>query len=269
MNDFDRQGDWLEVDSQVCAPTRERPMIAVWFSCGAASAVAAKKTIEKYGDTHKIRIVNNPVIEEDFDNRRFLNDVSKWLGVEIELAYHPKFPSCSAVSVWDNRKFMSAPNGAPCTQVLKKQARQYWESENKPDHHVLGFTADEKKRHDRFVLTERGLLPVLIEDGTTKSDCYRILQEAGLELPRIYKMGYPNANCVGCVKATSPTYWNHVRVQHPDVFWVRSQQSRRLGARLVRVQGERIFLDQLDPDAKGKPLKSLDFECGIFCEEVA
>ena len=28
--------------------------IAVWFSCGAASAVAAKKTIEKYGKTHKV-----------------------------------------------------------------------------------------------------------------------------------------------------------------------------------------------------------------------
>ncbi len=26
-----------------------RPVIAVWFSCGAASAVAAKLTIERYG----------------------------------------------------------------------------------------------------------------------------------------------------------------------------------------------------------------------------
>jgi len=26
--------------------------IAVWFSCGFASAVASKKTIEKYGETH-------------------------------------------------------------------------------------------------------------------------------------------------------------------------------------------------------------------------
>ena len=38
----------------------DRPMIAVWFSCGAASAVAAKLTIERYGATHDIRVVNNP-----------------------------------------------------------------------------------------------------------------------------------------------------------------------------------------------------------------
>lgn len=56
------------------------PVIAVWFSCGAASAVAAKLTIEKYGDTHEIHVLNNPVAEEDQDNIRFLHDVEKWLG---------------------------------------------------------------------------------------------------------------------------------------------------------------------------------------------
>mgnify|MGYP001162980698 CR=1 FL=1 len=46
--------------------------ITVWFSCGAASAVAAKKTIEIYGAKNNIRIVNNPVKEEHPDNQRFL-----------------------------------------------------------------------------------------------------------------------------------------------------------------------------------------------------
>ena len=49
--------------------------IAVWFSCGAASAVAAKKVIEKYGKNNTIRIINNPIKEEDADNQRFLKDV--------------------------------------------------------------------------------------------------------------------------------------------------------------------------------------------------
>jgi hypothetical protein len=38
----------------------EDKVIAVWFSCGAASAVAAYKTIEKYGEGNTILIVNNP-----------------------------------------------------------------------------------------------------------------------------------------------------------------------------------------------------------------
>jgi hypothetical protein len=86
-------------------------------------------------------------------------------------------------------------------------------------------------------------------------------------LPEIYKLGYPNANCIGCVKATSPTYWNHVRKMHQDVFKQRATQSREIGAKLVRYKGKRIFLDELDPRARGKSMKNMDFECGLFCEE--
>lgn len=242
--------------------------IAVWFSCGAASAVAAKKTLEKYGNLCNVRIVNNPVIEEDSDNLRFLKDVEAWLGRKIEFAQNPKYPSCSAVDVWNARKFMSGPMGAPCTKELKKGARQHWETQNKVEWHVLGFTANEKHRYDRFIITERdNVLPILIEAGITKDDCFKVLIEAGIELPLVYRLGYPNANCIGCVKASSSTYWNHVRKNHPDVFASRSEQSRRIGAKLAYYKGKRIFLDELPEDAKGHAMKGLDFECGIFCEE--
>ena len=151
---------------------------------------------------------------------------------------------------------------------IKKEARQHWEKENPHDFIVLGFTADEKHRHDRFVKTERdNVIPILIDQGITKQMCYKIISQAGLMLPQIYLQGYPNANCIGCVKATSPTYWNHVRKIHPEVFEERATQSREIGAKLVTVKSERIFLDELDPLAKGRPMKGLDFECGIFCEE--
>lgn len=43
--------------------------------------------------------------------------------------------------------------------------------------------------------------------------------------------------------------------------------SRRLGAKLVRVDNEKMFLNELDPNARGAPLKNYAVECGIFCEE--
>ena len=242
-------------------------VIAVWFSCGAASAVTAKKTIELYGDHATIRVINNPVVEEDDDNRRFLHDVEEWLCQEIETAVNPKYQSCSAVDVWQKRQYMSGVGGAPCTLELKKEARKHWEKHNHADHHVLGFTIDEKARHERFILTERPLLPVLIDLEITKADCFNIIRRAGIELPRIYSKGFPNANCIGCVKATSPTYWNLVRKTYPAVFEHRARQSREIGARLVRVKNERKFLDELLVTDKGRPIKNLDFECGIFCEE--
>lgn len=281
--------------------------IVVWFSCGAASAIAAKKTIELYGDLCNIRIVNNPIADEDQDNQRFLKDVEGWLGYEIEYALNPKYPDASCVEVWDKRKFMSGPYGAPCTLELKKEARKHWEKENHHDWLVLGFTSEEEHRFKRFRMTEReNILGVLIDLNISKSDCFFELMEAGIELPAIYKRGYPNANCIGCVKSSSATYWNHVRVQDPDVFEQRSKQSREIGARLIKlhpkhlawchkegklwynsktgecltevIKGDngksthktpavRVFLDELDPDVKGAPMKNLDFECGIFCEE--
>lgn len=246
--------------------TKEK--IAVWFSSGAASAVAAKLTMEKYGKTHEVRIINNPIKEEHPDNLRFLKDVEKWLGLPIEFAVNDKYREQSCVDVWAKRRFMSGPLGAPCTIELKKKARETWEVNNKPDWHVLGFTVEEKKRSSRFKAGERSnLLEVLIEAEMTKQDCYDYLRKAGLRLPQIYSLGYPNANCIGCVKATSPTYWNHVRRVHPKTFEERAIQSRDIGARLVRVKGERLFLDELDKNAIGAPMKTMGFECGIFCEE--
>jgi 3'-phosphoadenosine 5'-phosphosulfate sulfotransferase (PAPS reductase)/FAD synthetase len=240
--------------------------IAVWFSCGAASAVAAKLTIEKYGKTHKVRVLNNPIKEEHSDNMRFLKDVEKWLGVEIEFVVNPRWPNASCEEVWA-KGYMSGIGGAMCTKTLKKEARYAFEKANKIDHHVLGFTFDEVHRHNNFVQSERPLLPVLIEAKMTKQMCFNMLQEAGIKLPEIYSLGYPNANCIGCVKATSPTYWNLTRELFPEVFKRRAEQSREIGCRLVRYKNKRIFLDELPADAKGRKMKEYDFECGIFCEE--
>lgn len=241
--------------------------IVVWFSCGAASAVAAKKTIQKYGKNNKILIVNNPVVNEHKDNKRFLKDCEKWFGQKIINAINSKYPTCDIVDVFDKRKYMSGVYGAPCTKALKKGARYEFELKNKIDFHVLGFTFDEIKRHERFIKYERAnLLPILIDEKLTKGKCFDILIDANIKLPLIYKLGFPNANCIGCVKSQSPTYWNLVRDKFPKVFKDRCIQSREIGTKLVKLKGERIYLDELKTTDKGGKIKS--FECGIFCDTL-
>lgn len=240
-------------------------MIVSWFSCGAASAVATKLAVEMYDD---VVVVNTPIREEHPDNLRFMTDVEEWVGQSIRLATNPKFPTNSAEEVWRKRKYMSGVKGAPCTSELKKEARYLFEKKHDIDYHVFGFTAEEKTRAERFKKTERdNILTPLIERNITKDGCAAILIGAGIELPRLYLEGFPNNNCIGCVKATSPTYWNHVRQWYPGYFADRAALSREIGSKLVRVKGKRIFLDQLKPTDKGQPMKSLNFDCGLFCEE--
>lgn len=114
------------------------------------------------------------------------------------------------------------------------------------------------------------MLPVLIDEKLTKPDCFKILEAANIKLPAIYSMGYPNANCIGCVKSSSPTYWRLVKEKHPEVFNERAAQSRQIGCKLIKVKGDevgkrkRIYLDELTPEHKGGKIKS--YECGIFCD---
>lgn len=243
-------------------------IIAVWVSCGAASAAAAILTCKKYGETCDIRLINNPVAEEHPDNQRFVDDLSEYLCRDIERVKNPDWPNASIFEVFERRKYISGVAGAPCTGELKKKARQFWENANRVDWHVMGFTVDEKHRHDRFTMTEReNVLPVLIERGMTKDDCGKMMVALGLRMPKVYSLGMPNANCLGCVKATSPTYWNLIRNIAPENFERLSVLSRELGARMVRYRGERIFLDELPEDAKGGDLRAMNLDCGLFCEE--
>ena len=103
--------------------------------------------------------------------------------------------------------------------------------------------------------TEReNVLPVLIEAGIEKADCFDIVRAAD-SLSQDLRSGLPKRQLHGCVKATSPTYWNHVRKVHPEQFAKRAEQSREIGVRLARVSGKRIFLDELKETDLGLPMK--------------
>jgi hypothetical protein len=54
----------------------------------------------------------------------------------------------------------------------------------------------------------------LIENKLSKNECAGILAGAGIEIPMMYKLGYNNNNCIGCVKGGAG-YWNKIRVDFP------------------------------------------------------
>lgn len=134
---------------------------------------------------------------------------------------------------------------------------------------AFGYTQDEAARAARFqrINPEVRLLSLLMTNGLTKDDCHAIVQRAGIELPRMYRLGYRNANCVGCVAAQSPNYWNRVRRTHPEVFARRAVLSRSLGVRLVKMTAgdrERVYLDELDPALDDGDLEPAT-ECSLLC----
>jgi hypothetical protein len=79
----------------------------------------------------------------------------------------------------------------------------------------------------------------------------------------MYKLGYINNNCVGCVKG-GLGYWNKIRVDFPDAFTKMAQTERLLGVKILKSKGERIYLDELPVGAGDYPTE-VSIECGIFC----
>ena len=238
------------------------PRVVVWYSDGAASAVAAKLAVEKYGDRCEV-VKCDTTDDEHPDNLRFRGEVEAWISKGVTLIKSEKYNGVD--EVFERRRFMVSVAGAICTTEMKKVVRYAYQRTD--DIHVFGYTADEHRRINTFGENNPELVCdwILRDQFIRKEDCYRVLRAAGIDLPVMYSLGFDHNNCLGCVKATSPAYWNRTRRLFPEVYARRARQSREIGARLVRVKGKRIFLDELSPDA-GLGEGDGDIECGPFCE---
>ena len=236
----------------------------IWFSCGAASAVAAKLAVAKYPDAEVLYC--DTLAYEHPDNARFMADVGRWVGKEVTLLKSEKYKDI--FDVFDKTGWLIGTGGARCTTELKKNVRKAYERPT--DLHIFGMTADEHERIDRFEdqNSDTKVEWVLADAGITKSDCYKMLQQAGIELPEMYKLGYNNNNCIGCVKGQSG-YWNKIRIDFPESFDRMAKQERKMNVAINKSYAgdgkrKRVFLDELDPKAgRGVPLP--DIECGAIC----
>lgn len=243
------------------------PRVLAWFSCGAASAVAAKMTVDKYGDRAEVLYCDTLAYEHP-DNLRFLKDVERWIGVSITVLKSKEYRDI--YDVFYRTRWLVGVGGARCTTELKKRVRQNYQRPD--DVHVFGFTADESHRIERFKKTNPELYSdhILFNNGVTKQDCYRIIDEVGIELPVMYKLGYNNNNCIGCVKGQAG-YWNKIRKDFPEMFQKMAKCERDLNAAINKryENGKRIrvFLDELDPDA-GRNIAEPDIECNVLCGQM-
>lgn len=251
--------------------------IIIWFSCGAASAVAAKFTID-YARRHSIPFIvaNCDIKEEHPDGLRFLQDCEKWFGVPVTRVGNNEYGR-SIYNVFWKRRYIAGKDGAPCTQLLKKRVREMYQSPT--DTHVLGYTSDEAKRVNDFIDNnpDVDMFPILVEEGITKADTLSIIERVGIEPHAMYQLGYKNANCIGCVKGKMG-YWNRIRIDWPEVFDKMASVERTIGHSICKwdreekgPDGERIrwsescYLDKL-PEGAGRFSTDQPGACGFTCE---
>ena len=240
--------------------------IVCQFSCGAASAVATKIALAQYGATHEVQIINAFVKEEHPDNRRFLLDCEKWFGQPVTVLCDEKY-GASIIEVFRRERFMKSRFGAPCTAKLKRKLLDQWRLPE--DVMVFGYTAEEEDRFEDFKdrNPDKTVIAPLIERGLGKKDCLAMLERAGIELPAMYRLGYSNANCIGCIKG-GEGYFRAIREDFPAEFETLCQTQEAIGPGAYlfrnRATGERYSLRDIPP---GKARRDLSPPaCGLQCE---
>jgi hypothetical protein len=232
----------------------------LWFSAGAASAVAAKLVLAEKHDNVVVAYVDTGAEHED--NKRFIAECEEWFGSTIVMLKSDKY--LDTWDVWEKTRFLVSPQGARCTTELKKKVRRTFEQPG--DVQTFGYTVEEQHRADRFreQNPEINLRTPLIEHGLNKQDCLSMISRAGIEIPTMYKLGYSNNDCIGCPKG-GMGYWNKIRVDFPDTFQRMAELERTLNVSVLRSGGKGLFLDELDPN-RGNHATEASFECSMFCQ---
>ena len=242
--------------------------VLAWFSCGAASAVAAKLTVEKYGDRAEVLYCDTLAYEHP-DNLRFLGDVERWIGVPIKILKSDTY--ADIFDVFERTRWLVGPKGARCTTELKKKVRIAYQRPD--DVHVFGYTVDEQHRigEQRDAIHDLVTEFPLIDNGISKAQCHQRIAAAGIQSPAMYRLGYDNNNCIGCVKG-GKGYWNKIRRDFPEAFDRMAKMERELDAAICKnepiINGkrtrQRVFLDELPPEAQDE--FRFEMECGVLCQ---
>lgn len=233
-----------------------------WLSAGVSSFIAGylAENVDEW--------IYIDIADQHEDSMRFVKDCERVIGKEVKIIKSSEYFTVEeCIKVFGG--FRNPGNGfAPCTNWLKKRVRKQWEEEHNDCEltYVWGFDLKEKARAERMIEANPQAnheFP-LIDKELSKEDCHAMLDNLGIKRPIMYDLGYPNNNCIGCIKG-GMGYWNKIRVDFPEVFESRARLERQVGYSILKdSNGVPIYLDELEPNRGNMNLEVFP-DCSIMC----
>jgi 3'-phosphoadenosine 5'-phosphosulfate sulfotransferase (PAPS reductase)/FAD synthetase len=235
----------------------------VSLSGGVSSAVAADRVINRYG-RENVTLWFADTSWEDDDLYRFMDDcMVRWGG---EMLTHAD--GRNPLMIAEEHHIIPNQRIAPCTFELKIEPFRKWlAKQEKPVTVHLGLNWDEQHRMARPKASyeeQEGVtvdFPLMWEPYSW--DVRQEVKDWGIEIPRLYKAGFPHNNCGGrCVKQ-GQAEWNRLRIHFPQRFaevrdWEQEQQAKG-GARAdyaicrSRIGGESKPITLLEIEQRNQP----------------
>lgn len=189
--------------------TKRKPVHVAMFSGGASSAYVAYQMVQMHGKENSILFFTN-TLWEDEDNYRFMEEVADYIGIEITERLDGRTPE----DVFYDTRFLGNSRLARCSEELKVKQTIVFLEELRDFHNLepilyFGIGPHESHRADNLkefyahnpiepVETRFPMIDTFREDIDVKAI---IENEWGIELPRMYDLGFSHANCAGrCVR---------------------------------------------------------------------
>lgn len=239
------------------------------------------RVIEKYGKENVIRLFTDTLIE-DQDLYRFQDDATEYFGVPLTRIEDGRTPW----EVFKDVRYLGNSRLAQCSHILKQKTADKWIRANfKPDECVLYLGIDWTEEHRTKAPTKNWApykveFPMCEEPYLAKEDMLAELERIGIEVPRLYKMGFSHNNCGGfCVRAGQGHFANLYR-QLPELYKhheQKEQEMREFLGKDVSIlrrtrNGERInlTLKQLREELEAEQTDQIDMfdigGCGCFVD---
>jgi hypothetical protein len=158
---------------------------------------------KRHGTQNLILLFADTQIEDE-DLYRFLEESAQDVGGKLIRLKEGRDPW----EVFFDERFLGNTRIDPCSKILKRQFLRRWVEDNlDPDEAVLylGIDWTEEHRIDKAAKYwgEWDVRAPMCEPPLKdKHDMLDMLEDAGIEPPRLYKLGFPHNNCGGfCIKA--------------------------------------------------------------------
>ena len=212
-------------------------MRVVSYSGGLGSFMAAHLTVAKYGKASTVLVFTDTKTEDE-DLYRFLHQTSEALGCEL-------ITLADGRNIWEvfmDVRFQGNSRIDPCSRILKRELFRKWMQERfAPEQAtlVVGISYEEKHRLDRVAKnwTPYKVEAPLCEVGVARKEILDVLDDQGIDPPRLYEQGFPHNNCGGfCVK-TGQRQMKMLLDTNPDRYRWHEEQQEKLFALLGKRHG--------------------------------
>lgn len=176
--------------------------VVTLFSGGTGSWAAAKRIARRIGPENQLLLFTDTKTEDE-DLYRFITQASDNVGSQLVWISDGR----NVWEVFNDEKFIGNTRVDICSRILKRDLARNWiEKHCPPDEWqvALGIDWTEEHRYDRakphwepYEL----IAPLCLEPYLDKDEVHAWLEREGVELPRLYRLGFQHNNCGGfCVK---------------------------------------------------------------------